>query len=191
MTRGTLQCVFKHEPFDELRRLGVSSLVEENTRTTHPDSTGMLVVEQVTPKGPADKLMEPGDILTHINGKQVIDFVRLEDILDSSVGANVKLSLERGGRHVDIDVTVGDLHQITPNRFVTLSAAILHDMSYQMAYTTTVPVVSPKMLLACVVTLSIPWVIVGRLCRIRWLYACDGRYPAKLGHHHGQQRGHA
>ena len=55
-----------------------------------PTETGMLVVEQVLPKGPGDGLLEPGDILVEMNGQLVSRFIDLEEILDSSVGSQIK-----------------------------------------------------------------------------------------------------
>jgi pro-apoptotic serine protease NMA111 len=57
--------------------------------------------------------------------------VRLDDILDSSVGRPVSLLLQRGGEDVDINLDVGDLHAITPDRFVTVAGRSFHNLSYQ------------------------------------------------------------
>jgi len=50
----------------------------------------MLAVEQVLPKGPADGLLEPGDILVEINGTLIARFIDMEEIFDSSVGSPIK-----------------------------------------------------------------------------------------------------
>jgi pro-apoptotic serine protease NMA111 len=47
---------------------------------------GLLVVDQVIPKGPAHQLLEPGDVLIAVDGDIVLDFVSLEEQLDSHVG---------------------------------------------------------------------------------------------------------
>ena len=44
--RGTLQTVFKHKAYDELRRLGLTIEIEQIMRKTLTEETGMLVVEQ-------------------------------------------------------------------------------------------------------------------------------------------------
>ncbi|MCH89003.1 protease Do-like 7-like, partial [Trifolium medium] len=59
--------------------------------------TGMLVVESVVPGGPADKHLEPGDVLVCVNGQVITQFLRLETILDDNVNSNIELQIERGG----------------------------------------------------------------------------------------------
>ena len=45
--RGTLQTIFKHEPYDEVSRLGLKEETQTLFRKTFKDSTGVLVVDQV------------------------------------------------------------------------------------------------------------------------------------------------
>ena len=40
VTRGTLQTIFKHQTYDEVRRLGLRAATEERLRTTMPDVSG-------------------------------------------------------------------------------------------------------------------------------------------------------
>lgn len=137
ITRGTLQTIFTHRPFDELQRLGLQVETEKAVREAFPDQTGMLVVEQVVPGGPADgpgdEGLQPGDILVRLNGKLITRFIPLEKVLDSSVGKTVTLDIERGGKPVQLTVPVQNLFAITPDTYLEISGAILHDVSYQMA----------------------------------------------------------
>jgi S1-C subfamily serine protease len=64
--RGTLQAVFKHKAFDEARRLGLPPRVEELVRGWRAEETGVLVVDQVVPGGPADGVLKPGDVLLRV-----------------------------------------------------------------------------------------------------------------------------
>lgn len=93
----------------------------------------MLVAEIVLPEGPSDKKIEEGDVLIKVNGELLTQFIRLDDILDSSVDGTVKLLLQRGGEDVEVSVQVGDLHAITPDRFVSVAGGSFHDLSYQQA----------------------------------------------------------
>lgn len=237
--RGTLQTIFKHQAFDEVRRLGVSAETEAVVRETFPAETGMLTVDQIISGGPADGVLEPGDVLVRVNGALVTHFHPLEEVLDntravcescgpddpagqadpssefasltaphrrpliselstfavtkaspwpipvltaaegwqddaarqsglaeelppalspkrkSSSGpaaaaggegrdeaATTPLSptdpfvivdVERGGEQIKLTLPVGDLHAITPSRFLEVSCAVLHIVGYQFA----------------------------------------------------------
>ncbi|TAQ91300.1 hypothetical protein B7494_g376 [Chlorociboria aeruginascens] len=133
ITRGTIQCQWMLKPFDECRRLGLSPQWESAVRKSFPKENSMLVAEIVLPKGPSHNKVEEGDVLIKVNGELLTQFVRLDDILDSSVDGKVKLLLQRGGEDVEVEVTVGDLHKITPDRFVSVAGASFHDLSYQQA----------------------------------------------------------
>jgi hypothetical protein len=133
ITRGTIQTQWVIKPFDECRRLGWTANWEAEIRKKFPNETGMLVAEVVLPKGPSDEKVQEGDILIKVNGELLTQFVRLDDILDSSVDKTVKLLVQRGGEDIDVELTVGDLHAITPDRFVSVAGASFHNLSYQQA----------------------------------------------------------
>ncbi len=133
VTRGTIQVLFQYTPYDELRRLGLNEKTEEAARKAFPELTGMLVVDEVLPGGPADGTLQPGDILTHINGKLVSEFEPLEKVLDDAVGQNVELQVERGGKPITASLQIGDLHAITPNAYLEFGDAVVHTVSYQQA----------------------------------------------------------
>ena len=139
VTRGTLQTRFRYEPYDELRRLGLSEEAEATARAAH-GGTGLLVAAQVTPGGPADGLLEPGDVVLRIDGETVDGFVALEARLDEGVGETVTLDVERGGEALSLELTIGDLHAITPNRYLELGGGLVHELSYQKARHYGVPV---------------------------------------------------
>jgi S1-C subfamily serine protease len=132
--RGTLQTVFRHQAFDEVHRLGVRPETEAAVRSSSPDETGMLVVEQVLPEGPADGRLREGDVLVTVDGAQVTGFVPLEAVLDDRVGATVRLGIERGGKPMEFELPVGDLHAITPASYLEFSGGVLNPLSYQVAH---------------------------------------------------------
>ncbi len=140
VTRGTLQTVFEYTPFDELRRLGLSGPTEAAARKAFPAQTGMLVVSEVLPGSPAGDALQPGDILVKLNKRYLAQFEPLEEVLDSSVGNKVEIEVERGGLPVSAQITVGDLHAITPNSYLEFGESITHTLSYQQARHFNIPV---------------------------------------------------
>ncbi len=133
ITRGDIQCQFILKPFDDCRKLGLTSEWEAQIREAFSKETNMLVAEIVLPKGPSYEKVKEGDVLIKVNGELLTQFIRLDDILDSSVGQPVKLLLLRGGEEVEVKIEVGDLHKITPDRFVSVAGGSFHDLSYQQA----------------------------------------------------------
>ncbi|XP_008229226.1 PREDICTED: protease Do-like 7 isoform X1 [Prunus mume] len=132
--RGTLQVTFVHKGFDETRRLGLQSETEQLVRHASPlGETGMLVVENVVPGGPAYKCLEPGDVLVCMNGEVITQFLKMETLLDDSVNQKIEMQIERGGKPLTVDLVVQDLHSITPNYFLEVSGAVIHPLSYQQA----------------------------------------------------------
>ena len=131
--RGTLQTVFVAEPYDELRRLGLTDAAEADVRARFPENTGLLVVSQVIPGSPADDQLEPGDILVAVDGELLPGFVALADVLDDRVGQDVTLDIQRGGESRRVVLPVSDLHAISPASFLQFGDAIVHDLSYQQA----------------------------------------------------------
>ncbi|XP_009794004.1 protease Do-like 7 [Nicotiana sylvestris] len=132
--RGTLQVTFIHKGYDETRRLGLQSTTEQLVRnSTPPSETGMLVVDSVVPGGPAHNHLEPGDVLIRMNGEVITQFLKMETLLDDSVEHKVELQIERGGTPLTVELVVQDLHSITPDRFLEVSGAVIHPLSYQQA----------------------------------------------------------
>ncbi len=140
VTRGTLQTVFSYTPYDEVRRLGLKSETETEVRSKFPQSTGMLVVSEVQRGSPAEKIIEPGDILVRINGELAIDFDVLATVLDEGVGRTVELTVQRGGQVLERKLTIQDLYAITPDAFVQFGDAVVHELSWQQARHINVPV---------------------------------------------------
>lgn len=102
-------------------------------RKAFPKETNLLVAEIVLPEGPSHKKIEEGDVLMKVNDELITEFTRLDDIMDSNVGKPITLLLQRGGEDVEVQVDVGDLHAITPDRFVSVAGGSFHSLSYQQA----------------------------------------------------------
>jgi S1-C subfamily serine protease len=99
----------------------------------------MLVVEEALRGGPADALLEPGDVLLTIDGSPLVAFVPLEEVLDEKVGGRVRLEVERRGAVQSVDVPVIDLHAITPSSYLEVGDSTLNDLSYQQARNHAIP----------------------------------------------------
>lgn len=139
VTRGTLETVFQHEYYDELERLGLPADIEAQQRKDDPGLSGLLVVSQVLPGGPADGLLQPGDILLGVDQQPISGFVPLETILDNAIGDTVTLNLSRGGVPLKEQVQVGNLDYITPDSYLGFGDAVVNDLSYQQAHSFNVP----------------------------------------------------
>ncbi|OJD37018.1 nuclear serine protease 2 nma111 [Diplodia corticola] len=133
VTRGTIQTQWILKPFDECRRLGLTANWEDALRKEFPKETCLLVAEVILPNGPADAKIQEGDIMIKANGELITQFIRLDDTLDSSVGGIIKLLIQRQGVDMEVEVSVEDLHAITPDRFVSAAGASFHELSYQQA----------------------------------------------------------
>ena len=140
VTRGTLQTMFENKPYDELSRLGLKDETERLARSTFPEQTGMLTVQQVIPGSEAAGRLSPGDILIRVDGELVTQFVPLAAILDDKVGETVSIEVERGGRTVLHDIVVEDLHAITPSEYLEFGDATVNNLSYQQARHYNLPV---------------------------------------------------
>lgn len=140
VTRGTLETVFQHEYYDELDRLGLPAATEAKLRKAHPDWTGLLVVGQVLPGGPAYNLLQPGDILLSVNGQALSTFAPLENILDGNIGRTLAFNVNRGGVSMSFKVPVQNLKQITPDSYLEFGGAVLNNLSYQLARNFNVPI---------------------------------------------------
>lgn len=138
--RGTFQVVFRHRSFDELGRLGLRAETEAEVRRRTPDGTGLLVVEEVVPGGPAEGKLEPGDVLIALEGAPLAGFVALEGAVDDAVGRTLRLELERRGERRSVDVLVGDLHALAPAEYLEFGGGVLHALSFQQARNHAFPV---------------------------------------------------
>ncbi|MHB8476037.1 MAG: trypsin-like peptidase domain-containing protein [Steroidobacteraceae bacterium] len=138
--RGTLETVFKYTPYDELRRLGLNPDTEARIRNSYPKLTGMLVVDDVQPGSGADGLLAPGDILVGVDGKPIPEFFALEDVLDSHVGRQVELEVQRGRETVRHSLGVRSLSSITADQYIEFGEAVVHTLSYQQARHFNVPI---------------------------------------------------
>ncbi|MFK7892578.1 MAG: trypsin-like peptidase domain-containing protein [Granulosicoccus sp.] len=131
--RGGFQTLFSHQPFRQLRRLGLDKETEQDVRKNITDVNGMLIVSQVIPGGVAENVLESGDILFTIGGEMITDFVKLEGTLDNSIGKLLSVDIIRQGKMLTVELPVADLHALAPAELLELGDAVLQDMSIQHA----------------------------------------------------------
>ena len=139
VTRGTIETVFNYTPYDQLTRLGLTPGTEAAVRKLFPLLTGMLVVTETLPGSSSQEVLQPGDVLTRVNGQYVSQFEPLEEVLDAKVGGTIELELERGGKSISAKLPVTDLHKITPSAYAEFSDAVVNTLSYQQARHFNVP----------------------------------------------------
>lgn len=140
VTRGTIQTQFLLKPYDECKRLGLTSAREAEARENFPGKIGMLVAETVLREGPADGKLKEGDTLISINDIAISSFIQVDDILDENVRQKIEVLVQRGGVDHKWQCEVGDLHKITPSRYVEVCGATFNELSYQMARFYALPV---------------------------------------------------
>ena len=91
-----------------------------NSRQVKPETlkalgaTHGVIVETITPGGPADKAgVKPEDIILAIDGKDIKNGDELVSrIADTPVGGKVSISLDRGGKHMDVAAVVQDRAEV-------------------------------------------------------------------------------
>jgi S1-C subfamily serine protease len=140
VSRGTIQVVLGHQPFDEVRRLGLRPETEAEVRSSFADGTGMLVVREVVPGGPADGKLSVGDVIVRVDGQLINAFLPVEAVLDDHVGGSVVFDLERGGVPERVEIPVADLHAITPSSYLEYAGGVLNPLSYHQARNASVAV---------------------------------------------------
>jgi S1-C subfamily serine protease len=138
--RGTLQTIFVHNPFNELRRIGLPREEEALARKAHPKRSGLLAVGQVLPMGPADGVLRSGDILVSVGGESIADFVALAKILDNQIGKAIDVEWIRDGKRANGQLTVQSLDEVSPSTFLEVGGDIVHELSYQIAREVGTPV---------------------------------------------------
>jgi len=78
-----------------------------------------VIVERIEPKGPAEVAgLKPEDVITAIDGKAIKngdDMVAR--IADTPVGNKLTLTVDRGGKHMTIPITIGDRNRVFAGQF--------------------------------------------------------------------------
>ena len=131
VTRGTLQTKWSLLPLNECERYKLPT--EWHDRFRSNGRKNVIRADVVLPKGPADRLIEIGDVLLEVDGELMFNLIPLERHMNAHVGETVRLKLWRTDRIVEAKCHIGDLHAIVPHRFITQASANFHQLSYQQA----------------------------------------------------------
>jgi len=129
--RGGFQTIFSHEPFRDLRRLGLDKDMEDRVRAQDISNNGMLFVRQVIAGGVADNVLQEGDVLISMNEQLITNFIELAASLDANISNEMQVVVMRQGAYTTLSVPVADLHQLEPTQYLELGDAILQNMSIQ------------------------------------------------------------
>lgn len=135
--RGTIQTTLIYQPYDQVRRFGLSDSIEKNFREKN-NGNGLLVVQKTVLGGAAHEKIRPGDIVLSLTSdKRKLDYVSryeaFEIFLDEHVGQTIKLEVLRQGKLVEVSIAVEDLHKITPDEYIQLAGGVFNNFSYQLA----------------------------------------------------------
>ena len=102
--------------FGETRRgwlgVGIQDVTDEMAASLgRPNNHGAMVVE-ITATGPADGVVEEGDIILDFNGREI---VRMRDlprfVAETAVGEKVRVKVLRDGEEMTLDITLGRLEE--------------------------------------------------------------------------------
>ena len=143
VARGTIQITLNYKPYDEVKRLGLTPQLEKLFRAKN-HGKGLLVVEKTVKEGPADNKLRPGDIIISLssNNKKIDHLSRyeiFEIFLDNHVNQEITIDILRRGKQMSLNMTVENLHDISPDEYIEMGGGILNNFSYQLARQTNLP----------------------------------------------------
>mmetsp|Transcript_77663 Transcript_77663/g.186317 ORF Transcript_77663/g.186317 Transcript_77663/m.186317 type:complete len:1086 (-) Transcript_77663:243-3500(-) len=144
--RGSLLARWLFQPFDMLRRLGFTPQQEADVLSIAPDASmsdrqkGLLVVENVIRGTEAEQKLKPGDVLLDVAGKPCLNFVMLEEQLDTAVDQEINIRLSRAGEIMNIVLRVANFHSLISHDFVECGGGVFHVLSYHTCKTYNIPI---------------------------------------------------
>jgi S1-C subfamily serine protease len=130
--RGTIQCRWKLQHYNECDGL-TQEWAEIYRNACQKEGGGILVVDRVLPECPSDSRLKVGDILLRFHGEVLTGFSRHDVILDSSINEYLYIEVQRNGKHVEFEIRVDNLFDITQRHYVSVAGAIFNELSYIMA----------------------------------------------------------
>lgn len=125
ITRGTLQTVFRFEPYNQLRKIGWDDERIQASKEKMPRANGHLVVEQIATDSPADNKLQVGDLLLSLDQQVIPDFFSLESFLNEHVGQNVSVKVERAFEELVFEISVSDLFELLPDEYIEYGDTVI------------------------------------------------------------------
>ncbi|KAJ1721055.1 hypothetical protein LPJ53_004385 [Coemansia erecta] len=138
--RGTMQTTFKHITHVQAEKFGLSVITAASEGARTDGVTGFLTVDKILPDGPADGILQVGDIVISMDGRPIAEFWEMSDVVDAAVGHAVEIKLYREKGFKTVSVPVQDLYAITPSRVLRIGGTLLHDLSFQKAIRASAPI---------------------------------------------------
>ncbi|KAH7120111.1 PDZ-like domain-containing protein [Dactylonectria estremocensis] len=140
ISRGDVQAKFEQKPPSRCRELGLTDELAKAIRMDHHGVAALLVASGILPSGPSHGKIQEGDIIVQVDGEYITHPLRLGEILDRCVGKTLRFRPQRGASDTEVDVYVGNIYDITPDRLVHVWGATFHTVSYQQAMQNNLPV---------------------------------------------------
>lgn len=128
----TTGAVLTYCPIDDMKRYYEWPEKEvAEFRNKYPEAFSMIVVVSDILKGtPAENMLEPGDIITHVNGQPIGPHIYKYDALLNECGVNnteAKISLWRAGKQMDVALKVFDANAQRIRRMLVFGGAVFYE----------------------------------------------------------------
>jgi len=138
-SRGTLEVVFEHVPFNQMEKFGKSEEQINRLKSSNSLANGRLLVKHIVKESNADDVLKLGDFLLTINAKPIFDFYQLESILNASVNTSATVEIERKGTVKTFTIDVKDLFSLVPSEYIEFGKAIFTPIGLSLARLFNVP----------------------------------------------------
>ena len=135
--RGSILTVFNFKPRDKLMEMQITPQSQDAIESAQ--CSGLLTIESVIPEGPADGLLENGDIVLRVNGDLACNFDVLVDQMNANVDASITLTIERNKETRDIVIPVRNAHHLDTSKLFEIAGGQFHEVGYNYARTYHIP----------------------------------------------------
>lgn len=133
VTRGDVGCWFTLRPYHECQKLGLTKQDGDEREKASLAMVDLPVAKRVIHNGPSYGKIEEGDIILEIGGQLVRDLDTFDEVFDEHIGETMKMRVRRGSKSITVEIKVQNLHEITPDRFVSACGTNFNTLSYIQA----------------------------------------------------------